>query len=222
MQHAGAPSPARLRRELVKALSLALVSFGADARNLTTRGNLNGDQTRRLLPAGLVAAIGGELLASIAYLAGARWAYASAALVRQLVEVEYLAWAVTNAPEDAWEWLKSDRETRLQRWQPGKIRQRSDGRFPNSDYHAHCEAGGHPIPGPAMNILDHRDQWVELSLYEAALHGTATWHYLLRAADDVSLVAAVESHHCLIDEAYEAWRRVETLDGYLSRADEAQ
>ncbi|WP_100451590.1 hypothetical protein [Mycobacteroides abscessus] len=222
MQHAGAPSPARLRRELVKALSLALVSFGADARNLTTRGNLNGDQTRRLLPAGLVAAIGGELLASIAYLAGARWAYASAALVRQLVEVEYLAWAVTNAPEDAWEWLKSDRETRLQRWQPGKIRQRSDGRFPNSDYHAHCEAGGHPIPGPAMNILDHRDQWVELSLYEAALHGTATWHYFLRAADDVSLVAAVESHHCLIDEAYEAWRRVETLDGYLSRADEAQ
>ncbi|GLP78617.1 hypothetical protein TUM20984_00370 [Mycobacterium antarcticum] len=188
-----------------------MVTFGADVRNLTTQGSLAADQTRRLLPAGLVAAIGGELLASTAYLAMGRWAYASAALVRQLVEVEYLAWAVTNDPDDAWEWLKSDKETRLQRWQPGKIRQRSDGRFPNSDYHAHCEAGGHPVPEPAMSILDNRDQWVELSLYEAAVHGTAAWHYLVHAVGDAPVTAA-ESHHRAIDEAYDVWRRTETLD----------
>jgi hypothetical protein len=188
-----------------------MVAFGADARNLTAQGNLTPAQTRRLLPAGLVAAIGGELVASTACLALGRWAYASAALVRQLVEIEYLAWAVTNDPDDAWEWLKSDRPTRLQRWQPGKIRERSDGRFPNSDYHAHCEAGGHPVPEPAMNILDHRDQWVELSLYEAVVHGTATWHYLVQAAGDAPITAA-ECHHHLIDEAYDVWRRTETLD----------
>lgn len=140
MHDAAEPPPSRSRRDLVKELSLGMVALGADARNLTAQGNLTPAQTRRLLPAGLVAAIGGELVASMAYLAMGRWAYASAALVRQLVEVEYLAWAVTNDPDDAWEWLKSDRQTRLQRWQPGKIRQRSDGRFPNSDYHAHCEA----------------------------------------------------------------------------------
>ena len=222
MQDVGTPSPGRSRRDLVKALSLALVAYGADARNLTAEGNLTAAQTRRLLPAGWVAAIGCELLASVAYLAGARWAYASAALVRQLVEVEYLAWAVTNDPDDAWEWLRSDRQTRLQRWQPGMIRERSGGRFPNTDYHAHCEAGGHPVPEPAMNILDHRDQWVEIGLYEAALHGTATWHYLLRAFDDVVPVAAVDSHHHLVDQSYGAWQRTETLDGGLRGATDGQ
>src|SRR5690242_7219708 len=102
------PSPSRSRHDLIKELSLGMVTFGADVRNVTTQGNLTADQTRRLLPAGLVSAIGGELLASTAYLAMGRWAYASAALVRQLFEVEYLAWAVTNDPDDAWEWLKSD------------------------------------------------------------------------------------------------------------------
>lgn len=214
MKDAGTPAPTRSRRDLVKELSLGMTSFGADARNLTAQGDLTAAQTRRLLPAGLVAAIGGELLASTAYLALGRWAYASAALVRQLVEVEYLAWAVTNDPDDAWEWLKSDRQTRLQRWQPGMIRQRSQGRFPNTDYHAHCEAGGHPVPEPAMSILDHRDQWVEISMYEAAVHGMATWHYLVRAAGDAPVKAA-ESHHRLIDEAYDVWRRTETLDHVL-------
>ncbi|QCH24429.1 hypothetical protein DSM43276_02692 [Mycobacteroides salmoniphilum] len=187
-----------------------MVTFGADARNLTAEGNLTVTQTRRLLPAGLVAAIGGELLASTAYLAMGRWAYASAALVRQLVEVEYLAWAVTNDPDDAWEWLKSDRQTRLQRWQPGKIRQRADHRFPNTDYHNHCEAGGHPVPEPAMRILDNRDRWVELALYEAAVHGAATWHYLIHAVGDAP-IATVDSHHQLIDRAYDVWRRTETI-----------
>jgi hypothetical protein len=78
-----------------------MVTFGADVRNLTDQGNLTADQTRRLLPASLVAAIGGELLATTAYLATDRWAYASVALVRQLFEVGRLAWAVTNDPDDA-------------------------------------------------------------------------------------------------------------------------
>ncbi|GLP76379.1 hypothetical protein TUM20983_34890 [Mycobacterium antarcticum] len=220
MQEASTP-PGRSRRDLVQELSLGMVTFGADVRNLTAQGNLTAHQTRRLLPAGLVAAIGGELLASTAYLAMGRWAYASAALVRQLVEVEYLAWAVTNDPDDAWEWLKSDKQKRLQRWQPGKIRQRSDGRFPNTDYHAHCEAGGHPVPERAMRILDHRDQWVELSLYEAAVHGTATWHYLLQAVGDAPVTVA-ESHHRAIDKAYEVWRRTETVNHGLQDQTEGQ
>lgn len=70
-----------------------------------------------------------------------------------------------------------------------------------------------------MNILDHRDHWVELSLYEAAVHGTATWHYLVQAVGDAPVTAA-ESHHRLIDEAHNVWRRTETLDrGFRGQAD---
>jgi len=222
MQDSSKLSPAQSRRELVTSLGLGLVVFGAEARSLTIDGNLTSGQVRRLLPAGLVGAIGGELVASVTYLAAGRWAYASAALVRQLVEIEYLAWAVTNDPDDAWEWFKSDKRTRLQRWQPGKIRQRSEGRFPNKDYHDHCEIGGHPVPEPAISVLDHRDKWVEVVLYETALHGTAIWHYLLRALEGLAPIPEVERHHRLVDGAYEVWRREETLDGVLRSNDDGQ
>lgn len=212
------PSAAEARRDLVAKLGLALVVFGSEAKRVTQDGSLSEVQMKRLLPAGLVSAIGGELEASIAYLALGRWAYASSSLVRQLVEIEYLSWAITNDPEDAWEWFTSDRTTRLQRWQPGKIRQRAEGLFPNSDYHDHCEAGGHPVPEPAMKILDNRDAWVEVTLYEAAVHGSATWHYLLRAVEDLASLPEIEAHHQIVDEAFETWRTVDDLGSAFASA----
>lgn len=201
-------------------LGMALVVFGAEAKRLAAEGTLTRAQLQRLLAGGLVASIGGELEATIAYLGLGRWAYGSAALVRQLVEVEYLSWATTNDPDDAWDWFTSDRETRLRRWQPGKIRQRSDGRFPNTDYHDHCEAGGHPVPQPAMQILDNRNLWLEVALYEAALHGSAAWHYLLRAVEDLPPIPAIEEQHRIIDEAYAIWRATDNLVGAFQRTAE--
>jgi hypothetical protein len=72
--------------------------------------------------------------------------YAGAALNRQLVEVEYLAWAFGEDQEEAALWLRSSRDDRLQRWQPRHLRQRSQGRFRGADYAQHCELGGHPTP----------------------------------------------------------------------------
>jgi hypothetical protein len=43
------------------------------------------------------------------------------------------------------------------------------------------------------------------------VHGMATWHYLVQAVGDAPVTAA-ESHHRVIDEAYDVWRRTETLD----------
>lgn len=201
-------------------LGMALIVFGAEAKRLSGEGTLTPAETKRLLPAGLVAAIGGELEATISYLCLGRWAYGSAALVRQLVEVEYLSWATTNDPDDAWDWFMSGRETRLQRWQPGKIRQRSEGRFPNTDYHDHCEVGGHPVPQPAIRILDNRNLWVEVTLYEAALHGSAVWHYLLRAVEDLPPIPAIEEQHQIVDEAYTTWRSTDDLGGAFQRSSE--
>ncbi|QNE35871.1 hypothetical protein [Leifsonia shinshuensis] len=213
-------SSTEARRDLVMKLGMALIVFGSEAKRLTAGDELTGQQKRRLLPAGLVGSIGGELAATISYLALGRWAYGSLALVRQLVEVEYLSWAVTNDPDDAWDWFESDRRTRLERWQPGKIRQRSEGLFPNSDYHDHCEAGGHPIPLPAMQILDNRDASVEVALYEAALHGSATWHYLLNAVEDLPLLHAIEEQHRLVDRAYDTWRATDDLTNAFSSTEQ--
>src|SRR6266851_2235856 len=91
----------------------------------------------------IVAQTAGELCSGMALLLGHGNDYSAAALLRQLVEVEYLAWAFAEDEDEAAEWLRSTRDERLQRWQPRHMRDRSAGRFRGSDYALHCELGGH-------------------------------------------------------------------------------
>lgn len=201
----------RARRELVIALTGAFAQFGSLAREVAVIREVDQSHRSRVMASGLVASIGCELLQGIVVLADTRCAYASAALVRQLVEIEYLAWAVSEDPEDAIDWLRADHSRRLAWWQPGKIRQRADGRFPNSDYRNHCEAGGHPVAETAPKILDNRSMWVELSLYEACVHGTAAWHYLLHAFKEMGDPVPVGEAHEAVDRLWSTWKAVDPL-----------
>jgi hypothetical protein len=72
--------------------------------------------------------------------------YSAAALLRQLVEVEYLIWAFANNHKDGAKWLRADKKTRSTEFKPKGIRDLSNGRFPDADYGLHCEFGGHPTP----------------------------------------------------------------------------
>ncbi len=72
--------------------------------------------------------------------------YAANALVRQMVEVEYLAWTCDHDTDEVVDWLTSSREQRLGRWQPRHLRKRAGDVFNEEDYRAHCEFGGHPTP----------------------------------------------------------------------------
>jgi hypothetical protein len=90
--------------------------------------------------------------------------YAAAALTRQVVEVEHLAWAFAEGDKAAMEWLHADREARRKFWNPDAVRKRANGRFLASDYWGHCGRGGHPTrEGP-----DHKPRmdapmfWAEL------------------------------------------------------------
>ncbi|MBJ7323754.1 MAG: hypothetical protein JHC70_15605 [Rhodococcus sp.] len=195
---------------------MGLATMGAEARKIATVSAVENDDNRRLLAAGLAAAVTCELVASVAILASTRNAYGAAALVRQIVETEYLAWAVTNNPDDAIEWLNSTSDQRRKRWSPAKIRGRADGRFPNTDYRNHCEVGGHPTPQGAIAILDNRDVWVEVALYEAAHHGSNTWHYLIQAFSDLGVLAELELRHRDLDAAIDKWRLTDRLTGLPS------
>ena len=72
----------------------------------------------------------------------AGWHYAAAALVRQLVEVEYLAWAFDARDSDAERWLRSTAEERRDFFAPAKLRKAAQGKFRGKDYGHHCEMGG--------------------------------------------------------------------------------
>lgn len=151
--------------------------------------------------------------------------YAANTLIRQLVEVEYLAWACGHDPAEAVDWLTSDRETRLKRWSPQRLRSRAEGRFDDQDYWNHCETGGHPTPGGIMALHGPTEANPELvvmpevALYEAALHATAIADYLSHAVPTRLPVAtdALRRAHTTnltwrTDDPAASWRKGAVMD----------
>lgn len=59
--------------------------------------------------------------------------YSAAALVRQMVEIEYLAWAFETRNRDAERWLRSNEEERQNFFRPAKLRKAAGGRFRSKD-----------------------------------------------------------------------------------------
>lgn len=117
-----------------------------------------------------VAQIGGELASGATTLLRAGNRYAGAALIRQLVEVEYLAAAFADQHEVASQWLRSDREARRRFWSPARLRERSSHRFLKTDYWHHCELGGHPAT-PGMALLPDHSNSVPAAFLAADLVG---------------------------------------------------
>jgi hypothetical protein len=162
----------------------------------------------------IVLQIAGELtLGSTALLAGDN-IYAAAALVRQMVEVEYLAWAFAEDDEEAEAWMRSSRSERMKLWQPRHIRKRSAGRFRATDYAGHCERGGHPTP-KAVSLLKYHGgrppvamEWLDL-----AEHVTSTWRYARAAIDKVGWSKALAQVHQLAEaeKAVGAWQEADSL-----------
>jgi hypothetical protein len=154
-----------------------------------------------------------ELMAGIRLLQEEGRYYSAAALIRQLVEVEYLAWACCDDLEEASAWLTSSREKRLARWQPRHLRQRSGGRFGDEEYWLHCELGGHPTPG-GINLLiaqANKATAPQVISVETLTHVARIWDYAMQ------FVAPIQSAHPVegfteASAVLARWRTVERLN----------
>lgn len=159
--------------------------------------------------------IAGQLIDGAIALLDRTNVYGAAALIRQLVEAEYLAWAFAEDEEQARTWLRATREERLKFWQPRDLRRRSGGRFRSTDYASHCERGGHPTPAAMRLLPDHGERdsviwwWVDL-----ALHGVSTWKYVTAELHNIGWAEQLEHDIAglkgLASEV-EQWRRHEPL-----------
>lgn len=164
--------------------------------------------------------IAGELTSGAVVLLEQDNLYAAAALIRQLVEIEYLAWAFAEDDEQAEAWLRSTHDERLKFWQARDLRRRSGGRFRSADYARHCERGGHPTPDAMALLPDHsRRDSLMLWWFDLALHGASTWDYVNAAATEFGWshqVDPISSRHGLAP-AIEGWRQSEPLLALLNR-----
>gem|GEM_PF-4306474 len=129
-----------------------------------------------------VCQIGGELSAGAVALLKAGNQYAASALIRQLVEVEYLADAFAVEDEIAAQWLRADRDERRTFWSPGKLRDRANGRFLNTDYWHHCEVGGHPTTRGMGLLPDHHRLNIAYLWVDMAGHLSGIWRSSLASA----------------------------------------
>ena len=97
--------------------------------------------------------IAGQLVSASADLFTDGRHYAASALLRQMVEIEYLAWAFETRDGDGERWLRSDQQERQEFFKPAKLRAAAQGKFRGKDYGHHCELGGHPVPNAGLLLI---------------------------------------------------------------------
>lgn len=182
--------------------------FGPDRVNGQSPGAHGSDE---IVAVSLLLRIGGELVAAVASLYAEEKHYAAAALVRQVVEIEYLAWAFEARDGDAEKWLRSTREERESFFSPRKLRAASNGRFRGRDYGHHCELGGHPVPGSFV-LLKNDVVLSQLILSDLLGHTGRIWDHVCKwSAGNVWAERPIGHRRESMSRRYSAWNQADDL-----------
>ena len=136
--------------------------------------------------------------------------YAAAALLRQMVEVEYLAWAFSTRDGDGDRWLRSTKEERQEFFSPAKLRRVAQGTFRSQDYGYHCELGGHPVPGAGI-LLEDKAAIAQLLLSDLLGHAGRIWDYLVGWAQQTGHGASILRHAGSMSRQFADWKSRDAL-----------
>lgn len=148
--------------------------------------------------------------ASAELFAGGR-TYAGAALIRQLVEIEYLAWAFEARDGDAERWLRSNRSEREDFFRPAKLRKAAGGRFRSVDYSYHCELGGHPVPQGRVLLGQDGAAAAQLLLSDCLGHVGRIWDHVVGWARNQTNGTFVLSRHSEMLVRFKEWNASDPL-----------
>lgn len=197
----------RTFREAGQELHIAGHIIGTDRRDgLSPFGH--GDDAA--VAVSMLLRIGSQLVSASADLIGDGRRYAGSALIRQLVEVEYLAWAFETKDEEAARWLRSTHDERRSFFTPAKLRAAAGKRFRSQDYGHHCELGGHPVP-TSWRLLNDDLAIGQLMLSDCLGHSGRIWDHIIGWAKghphgDSILSRADEMH-----KRYSKWKKSDLL-----------
>jgi hypothetical protein len=154
--------------------------------------------------------IGSQLITAGADLINDGRHYAGSALIRQLVEIEYLAWAFEAKNEVAAQWLRSDHKERQNFFTPAKLRKAAANRFRSVDYGHHCELGGHPTPR-SWQLLGEDRAISQLMLSDALGHTGRIWDHVVGWSNGYMLTEIIASRQVEMLKRYTAWKRSDSL-----------
>jgi hypothetical protein len=190
-----------------KELHLVGNIYGTDRKNGVSPFGNGSDETVAL---SLLLRIGAQLTGAAASLFKTGNDYAAAALVRQVVEIEYLAWAFETRDADAERWLRSDREIRENFFSPRKLRGASSGKFRSKDYGYHCECGGHPVPGSTLLLGENRAHG-QVIFSDLLGHTGRIWDHVVRWASGHEHAHFVLRRAPEMSKRYQEWKSMDAL-----------
>jgi hypothetical protein len=154
--------------------------------------------------------IGSQLVSASADLIEDGRHYAGSALIRQLVEVEYLAWAFETKDEEAALWLRSTHDERKSFFTPAKLRAAAGKRFRSKDYSHHCELGGHPVPN-SWRLLNNDLGIAQLMLSDCLGHSGRIWDHLVGWAQEQAHGDFILSRGNEMLKRYSQWKKIDLL-----------
>lgn len=129
-------------------LESASVAFSGIGDELHVAGDLF--KIDRLLAAALLVNLASELTSGIVMLLRSKREYPAGTLLRQLIEIEYLAFQAYADPSQLEKWYGADPVALRRQFTPQAMRKASGGVFRDQEYWHHCEVGGHPHPRARM------------------------------------------------------------------------
>lgn len=167
-----------------------------------------------------------ELAEAAVVMAEKRRTYAVAAVIRQLIECEYLLTLFDQDLDHARRWRESTPDEIRESFTPAKMR-RLVGKFSNEEYWTHCSTGGHPAPKGArlLEKLDPaRQSWpytsAELTI-DLGLHLQRIWAavdaLLMKHHVRYERVRAEERRRA--EDAWLRWREADPVVAVLTTED---
>jgi hypothetical protein len=207
-----------VRRELV---SLTVRTFAVSGDMFLVGGHIFGsDRVEERSPfghgcdetvaVGMLLRIGGELVWASHELFRSSRQYAAAALLRQLVEIEYLAWAFDTNDREGEKWLRSTSSERRTFFTPAKLRRAAGGRFRAKDYGYHCELGGHPVPGATV-LLGEDVVVTQFLLSDLLGHAGRIWNHVVSWAKRKGYEPHLHELNAPLVRAYGEWAAADPL-----------
>lgn len=168
-------------------------------------------QSEEAIAVSLLLRVAAQLASASADLFSDNRHYAAAALLRQLVEVEYLAWAIDERDQDGEHWLKSDRSQRRNHFSPTKLRQAAQGKFRGKDYNFHCEFGGHPTPMGAAMLLTGNKAREQIMFADLLGHAGRIWDHIVRWARQDTCGEPIVKRNRQMSMQFNVWKSKDPL-----------
>jgi hypothetical protein len=216
-KYAGDPEMQAARDAAVREIVAHLGDAAFALRDAAQLDGVSDDCRDSLEAVALVVATAATLSAGVWQLCDRSNMYSASALLRQLVEAEFVLWKFSNDIRQARVWLHSTPEQRRNEWKPSNIYRDNNNEYRQKDYSRHCELGGHPTPLGARLATGINHPSIKAATFSDTInHCNDAWTYVVEAVAEIdqawnlTLTSALAELDATFRATVERWAEIDS------------